>query len=224
MIKTKTKKKTKTKSKKVNNNYKKLYQNIYNSIPKNIFGNKDGIEECAIAIYLTAMGVRPACAPFDGDIKRGGLSGNKMFETMTTSKIGKASLNKLNKINRLKVLIGPYYDTGNSILIVNNSNYPKLKPLLNKITTMSHKDGKKHILIGKMFGYTCPINLKKFWTNVDKGKNYYNITFRINNTDQMGVFCPLQNKHIKTAMKQLKDMKDVLNKIDKNIELIISIE
>ena len=64
---------TKIKTKKVNNNYKKLYQQIYNAIPKTFFVNKDGLEECAVAMYLTAMGVRPACAPFDGDSLRGGM-------------------------------------------------------------------------------------------------------------------------------------------------------
>ena len=108
---TKTKKKTKTntkiKTKKVNNNYKKLYQQIYNAIPKQFFVNKDGLEDCAVAIYLTAMGVRPACAPFDGEVRRGGMAGNEMFEKMTKSKIGKASLNKLNKTSsQVEPLIG----------------------------------------------------------------------------------------------------------------------
>ena len=213
-----------TKTKKINNNYRNLYQQIYNAIPKKFFVNKDGLEECAVAMYLTAMGVRPACAPFDGDSLRGGMGGDEMREKMTKSKIGKASLNKLNKINRLKVIIGPYYDIGDTILIVNNSNYPKLKPLLNKIANMSHKEGKKHVLIGKMFGYTCPIDLNEIYVIMDKGKPYYDINFRINNTNQMTVFCPLQNKHIKKAIKQLEEMKDVLGKIDKTVELIVSIK
>jgi len=213
-----------TKTKKINNNYKNLYQQIYNAIPKQFFVNKEGLEDCAIAIYLTATGVRPACAPFDGEIKRGGMGGDEMFEKMTKSKIGKASLNKLNKISRLKVIIGPYYDIGDAILIVNNSNFSKLKPVLKKIANMSHKKGKKHVLIGKMFGYTCPIDLNEIFVIMDKGKPYYDINFRINNTNQMSVFCPLQNKHIKKAIKQLEEMKDVLGKIDKTVELIVSIK
>ena len=213
-----------TKTKKINNNYKNLYQQIYNAIPKKFFVNKEGLEDCAIAIYLTAMGVRPACAPFDGEAKRGGMSGNEMFEKMTKSKIGKASLDKLNKINRLKVIIGPYYDIGDAILIVNNSNFPKLNPLLNKIANMSPEKGKKHVLIGKMFGYTCPIDLNEIYVIMDKGNPYYDINFRINNTTQMSVFCPLQNKHIKKAIKQLEEMKDALDKIDKTVELIVSIK
>ena len=98
-----------------------------------------------------------------GKLPRGGMSGNEMFEKMTKSKIGKASLNKLNKISRLKVIIGPYYDIGDAILIVNNSNFSKLKPVLKKIANMSHKKGKKHVLIGKMFGYTCPIDLNEIY-------------------------------------------------------------
>jgi len=43
-----------TKTKKINNNYKNLYQQIYNVIPKKFFVNKEGLEDCAIAIYLTA--------------------------------------------------------------------------------------------------------------------------------------------------------------------------
>ena len=40
----------------------------------------------------------------------------------------------------------------------------------------------------------------------------------------MGVLCPLQNKHIKKAIKQLKEMKDALDKINKTVELIVSIK
>ena len=59
---------------------------------------------------------------------------------------------------------------------------------------------------------------------MDKGKPYYDIHFRINNTNHMSVFCPLRNKHIKKAIKQLKEMKAALDKIDKTVELIVSIK
>ena len=45
----------------------------------------------------------------------------------------------------------------------------------NKIGGNKHKKGKKHVLIGKMFGYTCPTDLNQIFVIMDKGKPYYDI-------------------------------------------------
>ena len=63
-------------------------------------------------------------------------------------------------------------------------------------------------------------------TKTKKVNNNYKKLYQqiyVDNIDQMAVSCPLQNKHIKTAIKQLKEMKDALGKIDKTVELIVSI-
>ena len=45
---------------------KQLFNAIYKAIPNGLFKHKESINEAAIDIYLTVMGVRPACIPFDG--------------------------------------------------------------------------------------------------------------------------------------------------------------
>jgi hypothetical protein len=96
---------------------KRIFERIYKSIPKGIFINEDGILSASVDIYLTWCGIRPACIPFDGEVKYNGLSSNEMFSRMTTSQDGKKCLQLLNRIPKLKVVIGPYYDTGLSIVV-----------------------------------------------------------------------------------------------------------
>jgi hypothetical protein len=207
----------------MSNRYKKLYNQIYNAIPKKMFANELGIEACAVSIYLTTQDVRPACAPFDGDIY-GGMYGNEMFKKMTETKIGKNALDKLGKINKLKIVIGPYSDVGNFILVVNKDRYNELKPILKRISNIPKPTDEKMILIGKMLGYVCPMSLRKIHKMVESGIPIYNIRFMVNETRQMGVFCPIDMKYIKKSTKLLNEMKIVLEKIDKNVELIISLK
>ena len=94
---------------------KQIFTKIYNAIPKDFFLNEDGVFECAIDIYLTYCGIRPGCIPFDGEVQYGGISSDEMLNYMDSAK-GKKCINTLNNIKNLKVVIGPYYDTGTSIL------------------------------------------------------------------------------------------------------------
>ena len=56
---------------------------------------------------------------------------------MITSESGKKCLETLNKIPKIKVIIGPYYDAGESIVIYNNTM--NIEPLLDKIKTIRMK-------------------------------------------------------------------------------------
>lgn len=207
----------------MSNKYKKLYEKIYNITSKIFFVNDLSVEECAISIYLTALGVRPACAPFDGDSRYGGMYGLQMFEKMTKTKIGKNALEKLGKISKLKIIIGPYLDVHNTILVINKDEYSRLKPLLEQISNISGVTGKKDILIGKMLGYVCPNDLGKIHKMMKNKIPLYNVKFIVNKTMQMPCWCLYDMKYIKKSIELLNKMKSVLEKIDKSVELTIEI-
>lgn len=192
---------------------KNLFKKISDAIPENLFKYKEIENEAIIAIYLTAMGCRPACIPFDAEIKYGGKGSDSMIDYLEKHP---ESLEKLKKIKELKVEYGPYYDVGNQFVIYDVNQERKVKKLFKDIISAKKIDD-KHIPIGKMLGYTCPIDLNEIY-----GKPKYDICFKIEGRDHMGVWCPIEKKYINKALQQLEDIKNALDLIDKKVELVIS--
>ena len=145
-----------------------------------------------------------------------------MFEEMTKTNKGKSALEKLGKISKLKIIIGPYLDVHNTILVINKDKYNELKPLLKQISNMSGGNGKKHILIGKMLGYVCPHDIIKINKIMNKIP-LYGVKFIVNKTRQMSSWCLYDMKYIKKSVELLNKMNSVLKKIDKSVELSIEI-
>jgi len=213
--------------KKYNILYKKyniLYKKILSAIPNNLFINKDGVKSCAIDIYFTALGVRPSCIPFDGEVKYGGKCGDEMLKSITKNI---KCLDKLKKIKEITVIIGNYYDTGEQIVICNTKllkeNY--FDTIFNKLEKSYESLGasrgalpETHILIGKMLGYICPLNIIKLYETY-----LYDIKYIINNREHMGCWCLYEEKYIKKDIKLLKIMNSVLNLIGEVVEIKISI-
>jgi len=202
---------------------KQIFNKIYNSIPKNIFVNDDGILSCAVDIYLTWCGIRPACIPFDGEVKYGGICSSKMIELITTTIEGKQCINKLAKIPNIKIIIGPYYDSGNSIVIYNTTLniepvLEKIKSLRDKIDTLQQtKSNQKlitntmvqiHVPMGILLGYQCPIDISTLYD-----KKVYSISYKINTREHLGCWCPVNSKNIINATNRLETINNALQKI-----------
>jgi len=192
---------------------KNLFKKISESIPENLFKQEESKNEAAIDIYLTAMGCRPACIPFDGEVRYGGEASNTMIKYLESHP---EVLNKLSKIKEITIEFGPYYDAGNQFVIFNTNQEKKVRKLFKQIIS-SKKIDDKHIPIGKMLGYTCPINLVEIY---DKPK--YSIYFKIDEREHMFVWCPVERKYINKALDQLEDIKNALDLIDKKVELVVS--
>jgi hypothetical protein len=219
----------------------RLFNKIYNSIPKNIFVNDDGILSCAIDIYLTWCGIRPACIPFDGEIKYGGISGNEMTNRMLTTIEGKQCLAKLAKIPKLKVIIGPYYYYATTSIVIYNSTL-NIEPVLAKIKSLhdeidilkQNKSNKTlidntidqiHVQMGFLLGFECPIDIPTLFNQHTK---CYDITYKINTREHLSCSCPFNTKNIINATKRLEIINDALQKLKQkkinNATLEINIE
>lgn len=204
--------------------HKQLFNKIYKAIPSNLFKHKESINEAAIDIYLTATGVRPACIPFDGEIRYDGMGSNQMIENILKNpKI----LDKLKKINEIEVLIGPYYDTGTSIVVLNRKESKDTYKIIHKLEKIADKYGEHrsnapdiHILMGKLLGYVCPIDLK----DIFKQKQVYSIEYTIDNRTHMEVWCPIDKKNMTKALELLEKMNKVLIHLDKTATLNITIK
>lgn len=202
-----------------------IFKKIYNSIPKNIFVNDDGVLSAAIDIYFTWCGIRPACIPFDGEVKYEGISGNQMHEIMTNTEAGKKCLAILNKIPNLKVIIGPYYDAGDKIVIYNTN--AGIEPLLDKIRLLRKRmnkameEGKDygkirdqiHKPMGELLGYQCPMNT----TEIFSSNIFYSIGYMIGAREHLGCWCPLNaTNKLAAASTRLIDIRRELMKIKNN--------
>jgi hypothetical protein len=205
------------------NKYLKLFNNILKAIPSNIFKHKESINEAAIDIFLTATGVRPACIPFDGEIKYDGMGSNKMIQIIHENP---KCLDKLRNIKEITIIIGPYYDVGTSIVVANTLSFKSgdVSQIIPKLDKIAEKYGDarsnaKHIheLIGKLLGYTCPMDLP----TILKMKDVYTIAFEIDGRLHMPVWCPNDKKYINKALEQLNSINNVLKHIDKEAKLII---
>lgn len=88
------------------------------------------------------------------------------------SSIGEKYINALNQIPNLKVVIGPYYDVGDVVIVYNTNK--NVEPLLETIKNIRKKiDIAKtnkqkqtllntiHIPMGELLGYLCPIDISK---------------------------------------------------------------
>lgn len=203
---------------------RQLFNKIYKAIPDNLFKHKESINEAAIDIYLTATGVRPACIPFDGEVRYNGIGSNEMIERILKNH---KMLDKLKKINEIEVVIGPYYDTGISIVILNKKEAKDTYKILNKLEKIADKYGEHrrsapniHILMGKLLGYVCPIDLEV----IHKQKQIYSIEYTIDNRTHMEVWCPIDRKNVNKALELLERMNKVLAYLDKIAILNITIK
>ncbi|NBO72970.1 hypothetical protein EBV26_21250 [bacterium] len=210
---------------------KRIFSKIYRSIPKEFFADEDGVFGCAISIYLTWCGIRPACIPFDGDYNdKKSISSNEMFDKMMTAK-GKKCLETLSTIQSLKVVVGPYYDSGTAIVVYNVKLASMVEPLLHSIERFRQQmermpdralelQDKIHYPLGKVLGYPCPVNLRKVIN-----KKSYHIGFPIRNRTLLGSSCPITPKSLALSSILLEKMKKALAEITNDpITLKISIE
>ena len=173
-------------------------------------------------IYLTATGVRPACIPFDGEVRYDGMGSSEMVERILKNpKI----LDKLKKIDEIEVVIGPYYDVHTSIVVI-NKKAKEAYTVLNKLEIIAEKYGDQrgnapniHVLMGKLLGYVCPIDLKDIY----KLKQVYSIEYTIDNRTHMEIWCPIDKKNINKALELLEKMNAVLSLIDRVATLNIKI-
>ncbi len=201
---------------------KRLFNKIVKAIPTGIFKHKESINEAAIDIYLTATGVRPACIPFDGEVRYDGVGSSQMVERILKNP---AMLDKLREIDGIEVLIGPYYDTGTAIVVINKKSTAAYKIIeqLDKIAAKygDHRSSAPgiHVLMGKLLGYVCPIDLKDIY----KQKQVYSIEYTIDNRTHMEVWCPIEKKHMNKALELLEKMNSVLLPLDKVATLNIQI-
>lgn len=202
---------------------KQLFNRIVNAIPSGLFKHKESVNEAAIDIYLTAMGVRPACIPFDGEVRYDGMGSNQMIDNIIKNP---KLLDKLKKINEIEVVIGPYYDTGTSIVVLNRKDAKETYKILNRLEKIADKYGDQrgnapniHVLMGKLLGYVCPIDLKDIY----KLKQVYSIEYTIDNRTHMEIWCPIDKKNINKALELLEKMNTVLSQIDRVATLNIKI-
>jgi hypothetical protein len=173
-----------------------------------------------MSIYLTATECRPACVPFDQDLTRDAQYFNEFYNNPKL-------LNKLSKIKEIRIFHGPYYDSHNKIVIANTLLLDKTSKILANIRKNRENNKPVHILMGKLLGYVCPLNLE------EKGfydKEYYSVEFEIrdNQTTKspryLGCWCPIDNtRGIVKASKLLIKIQNVLDPLKKHAELIIDI-
>ncbi len=190
-----------------------IYKDIKDAV-RPICSLENSVEEIAINIYLTAMGIRPATMPFDvegHDIMMKRFLKNKQVEA------------KLKNISGINVIIGPYFDSGNVILVYNTNMYnTHLKLKLKRLEEIANTGNRSvhpelHILIGEILGYICPSDMK----NLYKG-DIDDISFVIDEKEYMGVWCKSDKKIHERAYKLLTKMNRVLKLIGKHAELVIT--
>ena len=104
----------------------------------------------------------------------------------------------LEEIPELLVFEGPYFDSGEVIVVANKPRFDgEVKPILGELTKIVAEHGNKrgdvpetHILVGTLLGYICPSDLTKIFDEeaVD------DIEFVIEGRSYMGVWCPGQQE------------------------------
>lgn len=175
-----------------------------------MFETKNALEEAAMNIFLTMKGVRPACMPFD--IEGGHDKLMKRFHDNPDVK------KQLEKIPELLVFEGPYFDSGEVIVVANKARYAtEVNPILDELTKIVAEHGNRrsnipelHILIGKLLGYVCPSDLTKIFDEeaVD------DIEFMIEGRSYMPVWCPRGTQdNKKKAEKMLKKINKAISEL-----------
>lgn len=171
------------------------------------------VETATMNIYLTATGARPASLPFDVE----GI--DVMMENYKRNKLAQKAI---NNIPNIVVKIGPYYDVGDVILVINKFKLRELKGKLDRLEELSKNpnrssDPRVHILIGDILGYICPSDMKTLFAMrvVD------DYTFMIDGNKYMGVWCPRERAGIinERATTLLKNMNTVLKPLGKRATL-----
>ncbi len=191
-----------------------LYKTIQDAI-RPICASEASVEEAAMNIYLTATGVRPASLPFDVD-------GHDVM--MAKFMANKEAQTAIREIPNIIVRIGPYFDSGDVIVVANKGRFKKeVQPILNRLENMSTNErASAHIFIGKLLGYVCPTNISNIWNEADVD----DISFIIDGVAYMGVWCPRGNalKNRERAQQILADMNRVLEPLGKTASLDIHIK
>ncbi len=191
-----------------------LYKTIQDAI-RPICASEASVEEAAMNIYLTATGMRPASLPFDVD-------GHDVM--MAKYLANKEAQTAIHRIPNIVIRIGPYFDSGNVIVVANKVRFKKeVQPILNRLETMSANErATAHILIGKLLGYVCPTNISNIWNEAEVD----DISFTIDGVAYMGVWCPRGNslKNRERAQQMLADMNRVLEPLGKTATLDIHIK
>jgi len=181
-----------------------------------MFETADGLEMAAMNIFLTMKGVRPACLPFD--IEGGHDKLMKRFHDNPDVK------KHLEEIPELLVIEGPYFDTGDAIVVACKARYAtEVKPILDELTKIAAEHGDRrgdipevHILIGKLLGYVCPSDINKIYDEeaVD------DIEFIIEGRSYMGVWCPRGGQDNK---KKAEEMLEKINEAIEELGLVATI-
>ena len=181
-----------------------------------MFETKNALEEAAMNIFLTMKGVRPACMPFD--IEGGHDKLMKRFHDNPDVK------KHLEEIPELLVFEGPYFDSGEVIVVANKARYAtEVKPILDKLTEIVAEHGDRradipelHILVGKLLGYVCPSDLSKIYDEeaVD------DIAFVIDGREYMPVWCPRGGQDNK---KKAEEMLEKINEAIAELGLVATI-
>jgi hypothetical protein len=190
------------------------YKNIFNKLSKILSIN------CAINIILVIDKVRPAFWYDCWDLDR--IKINKLLKYLDTfSKNGIRY--KFDNETYLKKNMSK--DEGPLIY-----NIETLKPKYIKIIeTNNIKNLYNNKIFGEILGYSCPINISRI-----KKKNYSSIDFIIqyetkqskyNNKQLYGFFCLTSNikNIIGNLNKKAEEMNRLLKKINKNYNIILSI-
>lgn len=194
------------------NHAKTIFNTIFEIVTNSkVFKENDQEKDILIInIYLTALGVRNACIPdFTNDV----LFSKKVEKLM----------NSLNEISELKLVFGPYYDTGNHYVICCKANFSKTKLILTKLEKYQDvpnksQIGEVHILMGKLLGYTCAINVMDYLN-----KRVYGVVYEINDIKFLGYWCPVENGVGDKEFEFLNNISLAIKLLDLNMvaELIV---
>ncbi len=175
----------------------------------------DSLEEASMNIYLTAMDVRPACLPFDTEGHEVMLERYRSHPKVE---------HDLSAIPNLKVFIGPYFDSGEVILIVSKNHLEFVEPRLRRLEELASVHGNRrsnmpelHILIGEILGYVCPSDMATLWEQ----KTVDDYSFVIDGRDYMPVWC-IKNPEFKAAAEALLGrMNAALAPLGKHADLVV---
>jgi hypothetical protein len=174
----------------------------------------DSLEEASMNIYLTIMNVRPACLPFDTETIEVMLKKYKENPEVEA---------QLKTIPNLKVFVGPYYDSGEVILIASKKALSFVEPRLRRLEEIAGTTSKRgdipelHILIGEILGYICPADMGDLW----KQKIVDDYAFLIDGREHMPVWCVKDAKFKKAADELLENMNKALAPLGKHATLIM---
>jgi hypothetical protein len=170
----------------------------------------------ALDIYLTAVGARTACTPFDG-IKK--VNGEYVLNGEETLAIAKGQLDKLKQIRDIVVLVGPLYGDGlftETIMIVNRKKYNTEPWVQSYIQNILDQDAQSERLFAELHGYVCA---STDYYKVFEGR-HYNVIYRMEGLKHFGSWCPHNEKSIKDAVEYLNVLQHAL----RDIQVVVTLE